>query len=154
MIRLLPWRVGIMGLAGVLLATMTVMAGAQQRAQNVTQRNQGYDVSRETVVEGKVVQYAPSSSVAPLGPHVALQTGAGVIDVHLGNAKLLEATHFSLASGDSLRIVGENVPYGSGTQFLARVIQKGNQTLTVRTVRGFPLAPSGKLGQRTDGGAL
>jgi hypothetical protein len=77
-----------------------------------------------------------------------------VIDVHLGNAKLLEATHFSLASGDSLRIVGENVPYGSGTQFLARVIQKGNQTLTVRTVRGFPLAPSGKIGQRTDGGAL
>jgi hypothetical protein len=152
MTRLLQGRVGIIWLAGVLL--LSTIASAQQNAQTVPQRNQAYDLSRETVLEGKVLQYMPASSVAPLGPHVTVQTGSGVIDVHLGSARLLEANHFSLASGDGVRIVGENVAYGTGSQFLARVIQKGNQVLAVRSTRGLPLAPSGKFGPRAEGGAL
>jgi hypothetical protein len=143
---------GIAWLAGALL--VSTAANAQQRAQNIAQRNQAYDVSRETVLEGKVIQYTQASTVAPLGPHVTVQTASGVVDVHLGNARMLEANHFSLASGDSIRIVGENVAFGTGTQFLARVLQKGNQTLAIRSTRGFPLAPSGKAGQPVPGGAL
>jgi hypothetical protein len=120
----------------------------------VPQKNLSYDASRETVLEGNVVQYTPASSVAPLGPHVTVQTSSGVIDVHLGRAGRLEANHFSLASGDRVRIVGEMVPYGTGTQFLARVIQNGNQVLAVRSTRGLPLAPNAKFGPRTEGGAL
>jgi DNA/RNA endonuclease YhcR with UshA esterase domain len=152
MTRLLQGRVGMVWLAGVLLFSTT--AGAQQTAQTAAQRNQAYDVSRETVVEGKVLQYTAASSVAPLGPHVTVQTSLGVVDVHLGSARLLEANHFSLNSGDSVRIVGENVAYGKGSQFLARVIQKGTQVLAVRSARGLPLAPSGKFGPQTGGGAL
>ena len=152
MIGLHASRMGIVGLAGVVL--LAAVAGAQQRAQSVPQGNQSYDVNRETVVEGAVLQYTASSTVAPLGPHVTVQTASGIVDVHLGNARLLEANHFLLAGGDSVRIVGENVPYGTGIQFLARVIQKGNQVLAVRSTRGFPLAPSGKSGSRTEGGVL
>ena len=152
MTRLLPWRAGIAWLAGVLL--LSTIAGAQQKAQSVPQKNLSYDASRETVLEGNVVQYTPASSVAPLGPHVTVQTSSGVVDVHLGRVRRLEANHFSLASGDRVRIVGEMVPYGAGTQFLARVIQNGNQVLAVRSTRGFPLAPNAKFGPRTEGGAL
>jgi hypothetical protein len=152
MTRLLPWRVGIVCLAIVVL--LSTIASAQQKAQAVPQRNLTYDPSRETVLEGKVLRYTSASSVAPLGPHVSVQTGSSVVDVHLGSARLLEANHFSLASGDSIRIVGETIPYGTSTQFLARVIQKGNQVLAVRTRRGLPLAPGGKFGPQSDGGAL
>ena len=152
MTRLLSWRVGTALLAGVLL--LSTIAGAQQKAQSVPQKNLSYDASRETVLEGNVVQYTPASSVAPLGPHVTVQTSSGVVDVHLGRVRRLEANHFSLASGDRVRIVGEMVPYGAGTQFLARVIQDGNQVLAVRSTRGFPLAPNAKFGPRTEGGAL
>jgi len=152
MTRLLQWRVGKVWLAGVLL--FSTIASAQQKAQTVPQTKQAYDVSRETVLEGTVLQYTPASSVAPLGPHVTVQTSSGVIDVHLGSARLLEANHFSLAIGDSIRIVGENVAYGTASQFLARVIQKGNQVLAVRSTRGLPLAPSGNFGPRNEGGAL
>src|SRR4029077_4334868 len=152
MTRLLSWRVGTALLAGVLL--LSTIAGAQQKAQSVPQKNLSYDVSRETVLEGNVVQYTPASSVAPLGPHVTVQTSSGVVDVHLGRVRRLEANHFSLASGDHVRIVGEMVPYGAGTQFLARVIQNGNQVLAVRSTRGLPLAPNAKSGPRTEGGAL
>ena len=152
MTRLLSWRVGMALLAGVLL--LSTIGNAQQKAQSAPQRNLSYDVSRETALEGNVIQYAPASSVAPLGPHVTVQTSSGVIDVHLGRARRLEANHFSLASGDRVRIVGEMIPYGTGTQFLARVIQNGNQVLAVRSTRGLPLAPIGKFGPRTEGGAL
>jgi hypothetical protein len=148
-------RIGIGGawLAGALVLSITASA-QQQRVPTVTIKNQAYDVSRESVLQGTVLTYTAAATAPPLGAHVTVQTSSGVVDVHLGNAQLLTANHFSLAGGDSVRITGENVAYGNSTQFLARVIQKGNQTLAVRSVRGFPLAPSGKLGPRTEGGAL
>jgi len=130
---------GIAWLAGAIL--LSTAANAQQRAQNIPHRNL-YDVSREVSVQGAVVSYSETSSAAPFGPRVTVQTGSGVLDVHLGNARLLESNHFTLAGGDAIRIIGENVPFGSGTQFLARVIQKGNQTLVLRSAAGFPLRPT------------
>ena len=150
--RLTLIGMGGASLAGAILFSLT--ASAQQKVPIVPQKNQAYDVSRESVLQGTVLTYTAAATTAPLGAHVTVQTPSGVVDVHLGNAQLLAANHFSLASGDSVRITGENVAYGTGRQFLARVIQKGNQALAVRSVRGFPLAPSGKLGPRTEGGAL
>jgi hypothetical protein len=152
MIRLLRWRTGLATLTCALL--LSAIVSAQQKAPSVSQRNLSYDISRESVLKGTVVQFTASSSVAPLGPHVTVSTGSGVVDVHLGNARLLEANHLTLSAGDSIHIVGENISYGSGTQFVARVIQKGNQTVALRSTRGFPLAPVAKLGPRTEGGAL
>jgi DNA/RNA endonuclease YhcR with UshA esterase domain len=150
-------RLTLIGMGGAWLAGaifFSATASAQQKTQIVPQKNQAYDVSRESVLQGTVLTYTAAATAAPLGAHVTVQTSSGVVDVHLGNAQLLTANHFSLVSGDSVRITGENVAYGTSTQFLARVIQKGNQALAVRSVRGFPLAPSGKLGPRREGGAL
>jgi|ERR1700730_583094 hypothetical protein len=141
------------GLAIALLAFGTASAQSQ-KAQTIPQRNQAYDLGRETVLQGSVLTYTPASSVAPLGAHVTVQTASGAVDVHLGNAQLLAANHFSLSSGDKVRIVGENVVYGKSPQFLARLVQKGNQIVAVRSPRGFPLSPNGKFGPRTEGGAL
>ena len=152
MTRLLRWRMGFGWLACALL--FSAISSAQQKAPSVSQKNLSYDVSHESVLKGTVVQYTASSSVAPLGAHVTVSTGSGVVDAHLGSARLLDANHLSLSAGDSIQIVGENISYGSGTQFVARVIQKGNQTVALRSTRGFPLAPIGKLGPRTEGGAL
>lgn len=139
MTRLLSWRVGIAWLAGVLL--LSTIASAQQKAQTVPQTNQGYDPSREVSVQGSVISYSETSADAPFGPHVTLQTSSGLLDVHLGNARLLESNHFTLATGDTIRVIGENVLLGSGTQFLARLVQKGNQALLLRSAQGFPLRP-------------
>jgi hypothetical protein len=151
-------RLTRIGIGGAWLASaflLSITAGAQQqKAQSISQRNQAYDVSRESVLQGTVLVYTAASSTAPLGAHVTVQSASGEVDVHLGNAQLLAANHFSLSNGDSVRIVGESLAYGSGTQFVARLVQKGNQVLAVRSTRGFPLSPTGKLGQRSEGGAL
>lgn len=116
-----------------------------------------YDLRREATLTGTVQSYATAAQVAPLGAHVTLQTSGGLVDVHLGDARLLAANKFAIQSGDSLRIIGENVLYGKGRQFVARIVQKGTQVLAVRSVRGIPLsymAPPAEARGKGQGGVL
>jgi hypothetical protein len=132
--------------AACLAAAMfvSVALGAQQKPQSVPLQRQSYDPSREVSLQGVVLSFTENSSTPPLGARVSVQTSSGTLDVHLGSAKLLQANHFTLAAGDSVRIVGESLPFGAGSQFFARIIQKGNQSVALRSTRGFPLRPSGK----------
>lgn len=139
MTRLLPRRARLAWLAGALL--VSTMAVAQQKGQ-VAQRNPTYDVSREVSVQGTVIRFMENAPAAPFGAHVTVQISSGVLDVQLGDARLLENNHFELAAGDEIRVVGENVTLATGPQFMARVIQKGNQAIAVRSTRGFPLRPA------------
>jgi hypothetical protein len=126
-------------LAGLILtaAATAIVLRAQQSALSSAVV---YDSAREVNLVGTVVSYQPSVDKPPLGAHVILGTSAGNVDVHLGDARFLAANHFEIQSGDSIRIIGESVTYAGGTQFLARVIQKGTQALKLRSVRGIPLS--------------
>ncbi len=132
---------GISLFAAILLATSFV--SGQQKDQTTPQRLSSYDLSRETVLQGTVVSYTASSPTPPMGAHVTIQTASGAVDVHLGSAKFLEGNHFTLAAGDSVQVVGENLAFADGTVFAARVIQKGSQSLVIRSNRGIPLSRAG-----------
>jgi hypothetical protein len=102
-----------------------------------------YQLSREVSVQGTVVQFTADSATPPLGAHVVVRTLAGAtVDVHLGDARFLQAEHMSIAAGDNIRIIGETLPYGSGTVFFARLVQKGTQVVAVRSTTGMPLWPA------------
>jgi hypothetical protein len=101
-----------------------------------------YDVARESVISGKVMQYSSASATPPPGAHITLQTASGTIEVHAGNAKLIEASHISLQAGDAVSVTGENVTFGDSTFFVARVVQKGSQSVAVRSKNGVPLLPT------------
>ena len=125
-----------------------------QKAESLAQRDQAYDVRRESALQGTVVKYTAESAVAPLGAHVTIQTSSGAVDVHIGNPKILENNHLTLAAGDTVKVVGENLRYGNGTQFFARLIAKGGQSVAVRSMRGLPLRPLNTSGTKNQGGAL
>ena len=129
-------RKGSMGIALLGSGLLVAMAGAQQKS--APQQNQGYETSREVSVQGAVVRYSETSEGTAFGPHVIVQTSSGALDVHLGNARLLENSHFTLAAGDSIRVIGENVALGTGMQFVARIVQKDGQTVVLRSAQGFP----------------
>jgi hypothetical protein len=124
-------------LAGALF--LPLFAGAQQQA--AVQANISYDVNQETLLQGTVVSYTAGSLVAPIGPHATIQTSSGTIDVHLGNAELMKINDMFLERGDSVKVLGVMQNFGNGNIFLARVLQKGNQSLTLRNLKGIPLAP-------------
>jgi len=139
------------------IALFCCTALGQEKTAQTPVRSSGYDLKREGTLVGTVITYTESSTTAPLGAHVTLQTTGGVVDVHLGNARLLTANHFSIQAGDTLRIIGENVAFGSAAPFLARIVQKGTQALAVRSERGIPVryvAQKNSAERKSQGGVL
>ncbi|MBZ5700990.1 MAG: hypothetical protein LAN84_04015 [Acidobacteriia bacterium] len=132
-----------------ILAGIVLFLGGAPRAQQLAQRPQAPprglagNAAREIVLEGQVLRYTASATTPPLGAHVVLQTAGGAVDVPLGAASYLQANHFSLASGDVVRIAGVQSSTRQGSVFLARVIQKGGQALVLRTAQGAPLGLAG-----------
>ncbi|MFI5057287.1 MAG: hypothetical protein ACHQLQ_03810 [Candidatus Acidiferrales bacterium] len=130
-------------LAGAL--SICIPLGAQQATQSSALRFQSYDVRREVNLLGTVVKYDAASSVAPIGAHLLLQTSSGQVDVHLGNAKVLQANHFELNPGDNVRIIGEELAFGNGAIFAARIVQKGVQAVAVRNTKGALTSPAATM---------
>jgi hypothetical protein len=62
-----------------------------------------------------------------------------MVDLYLGDARLLAAQKFAIQPGDTLRIVGENISYPGSTRFEARIVQNGPLALLLRTFRAFPI---------------
>jgi len=133
-------RLGILALGIVLGSSFS--AHAQQSSQPDVQQLRSYSVSRESFLLGTVVKFETASETPPMGAHVILQTSSGQIDVHLGNARVLQAGHLELNPGDSVRIVGEPLALGDSTYFAARVVQKGTQAVAVRNTRGLLTTPA------------
>ncbi len=125
--------------------SVSAQQSAQPAAQPDARRVQSYDLSREVSLIGTVVKYDTASSVPPIGAHLTLQTASGQVEVHLGNAKVLQANHLELNPGDSVRIIGEDLAFGSGTVFAARIVQKGTQAVAVRNTKGYLLTPASTL---------
>jgi hypothetical protein len=140
MISTIKIRSGILALGMVLYAGLSALA--QQAAQPDVQQLRAYNVGRETSLTGSVVKFDSAGSTLPRGAHVLLQTASGQIDVHLGNAKVLQAGHLELHPGDSIRIVGEPLALGDTTYFAARTVQKGAQSVAVRNTKGFLTTPA------------
>jgi hypothetical protein len=127
---------------------------AQQKTLPAVHQND-YSASREITLQGKVLEYSDTSTTAPVGAHVKLQTASGEVDVHLGNARIISANHLALAAGDAVTVTGENVAFGGGTMFAARSIQKGGVSVMLRSKNGMPLllTPRTANGQATSAGA-
>jgi hypothetical protein len=124
--------------AAAAMALCSSARGQQSAAAPATRAGE-YDVKRESDVVGTVVAYAANSKTAPFGARATVQTSSGVTEVHLGDPRLLAANHFTIETGDTLRIVGETLVTGNNSLFVARIVQKGTQALAVRTARGFPI---------------
>ena len=124
---------------GVAVLALCGRAFGQQPAAAPAAPMGEYDVKRETDVVGTVVAYAENSKSGPFGAWATVQTSSGIMEVHLGDPRLLAANHFSIETGDTLRIVGETLSAGNTSLFVVRIVQKGTQALAVRTARGLPV---------------
>ena len=152
--RIIQLSMGSVWLAGVLLSSVT--AKAQQNPPSLLS---GYSSAREVNLVGTVSSVVEDSKTGPLGTNVMVQTGSGLVDVHVGSANYLKLNHLELASGDSVRFIGETFSLGSATVFVARIVQKGTTAVAVRTLKGMPLWRNGTRLQAaskgpSQGGAL
>src|SRR6201993_3112772 len=98
-----------------------------------------YNIANDVSLQGTVLNFTENSQTAPLGAHVLLQTSAGNVDVHLGDARFLRLAKLNITPGASLRFVGQMSSAGKNPVFLARLVQIGAQVVAVRSVHGLPL---------------
>jgi hypothetical protein len=133
---------GYIGTGWLCLSLLFAAAASAQQKPNEL-RSSGYSSAREVNLVGTVSSFEANSQTGPLGAHVKVQAATGIVDVHVGNAKFLEANGLTLNSGDSVRIIGENFTNGPNTVFLARIIQKGTLAVAVRSPQGMPLWTAG-----------
>jgi len=135
--------VAALGIAAALPGTALAQSPqAQPRsAQVASPRAIAYDTAREVTVVGTVVSYTENAA-HPNGVHALVQTSTGKVDVHLGPSSYLHANKFALATGDSVRFIGAMSSAQTGSVLLARIAQKGNQALAIRSTKGFLLATS------------
>ena len=119
-------------------------AAAQAKAVAEGRNHALYDASKEVSLQGTVASFTENSKQFPPGAHVVVQTSAGPVDVHLGDARLLKLNNMAISQGASVRIIGESVTTPQGTFFLARLIQQGTQVVAVRSMQGFALSPAAK----------
>jgi hypothetical protein len=141
-------------LLGLAVLCCSTAQPAEEQSKTPTRENV-YSVARESNLRGTVVKYTAASATPPAGAQLELQTASGVVTVHLGNARLLSASHLALETGDSVTVVGESLLVPSGTVFAARVIQKGSLAVTLRSPKGVPLVRSPRRAnvQETSAGA-
>ena len=134
-------KVGLYFYSAVLCGAFLAVpyAAAQQKPAPAPQGSLAYDLSRETLVQGTVISYTAASSAAPIGPHASIQTASGIVDVHLGSATVMKQNDVFLQAGDSVKIAGVSQTFGGSTIFVARVLQKGSQTVTLRNLNGIPI---------------
>ncbi len=121
-------------------------AFAQRPGTNASSAKQtpgSYNIANDVSLQGTVLNFTENSQTAPLGAHVLLQTSAGNVDVHLGDARFLRLAKLNITQGASLRFVGQMSSAGKNPVFLARLVQIGAQVVAVRSDHGLPLGAAG-----------
>ena len=100
-----------------------------------------YDKAAEQTISGVVREVQQHQGrMGGSGTHLALETGTGVLDVHVGPTNWLASQKYAFAAGDTLSIVGSMVKIDGKNAFLAREITKaGTAPMQLRNSDGFPL---------------
>ena len=126
-----------------MLSAVIIILGVAAAAYAQGMRGGGgnYNPATETTLTGTVdeVTNLPSPGKGGGGLHVMLNTGASAIAVHVGPASFVSSKHFTFAKGDTVTVVGSKVTMEGQEVVIAREIKKGEQVLTLRDVKGFPL---------------
>lgn len=112
-----------------------------------------YNTATEATVLGTVddVQQITGQATGPAGAgwarcpggwtgtHVLLKIETGTVVVHVGPSAYLASKNFTIAKGDSLKVLGSKMQYNGADFLIAKEITKGDQVLTLRDANGFPL---------------
>ena len=121
----------------VLIGIILLMSSAAAFSQA---SNPNYNKANETTVKGTVTAVSKVESAGVWGGTLlAIKTDNGILDVHVGPASFLEQNKISFAKGDQIEATGSKATFFGDDAILAREIKKGNQALTLRDARGFPL---------------
>ncbi len=95
-----------------------------------------YDTKTEQTLEGKVGAVSPGPRGR--GLHLTLQSGTESVEVHLGPTTYLDSIGLKVAVGDTLKVTGSRLGTAPKVYVVAREVQAGGRTYTLRDAQGLP----------------
>jgi hypothetical protein len=114
------------------------VARAQTSSSSSTQ-SVGYDLSKETQVQGTIQQIDNSEGRTPLGTHILVETSEGIVDAHLGALNKASFEALSLQVGQSVALTGMQESMDNGSVFLVRLLTTPSRIVILRNERGYPV---------------
>jgi|SRR5271169_995553 len=97
-----------------------------------------YDLHTETTVKGTVEEMKLPQKASEIA-HLMLKNGTAVVDVYLCPKSFLEDMGVSFTKGEEVAVTGSKVKQDDADIILARAIEKGNDTVTLRDNKGTPV---------------
>ena len=132
-------------LGGLLFMILAVPLGAQAAPQSHAAQGFGpaYDVAHEVTLTGVIREVVTKHEAgSPAGMHLLVAVSEGVVDTHLGPF-LSKETKDALHVGAAVQIVGAKMQMRDKEYLLARELNLGGSTITIRNSRGILLLPHG-----------
>jgi DNA/RNA endonuclease YhcR with UshA esterase domain len=130
------------GLKLVALAVplMSLVMLAPALAGNSTAETPKYDVAKEVTIKGTVeeVKEVPNPK-GQAGIHLMVKSGTEIVEVRLCPNSFLKEFEVVFNKGDELTITGSKVKAEDKEVILARVIESGNNKITLRDAKGVPV---------------
>src|ERR1700730_5948947 len=103
-----------MTIRNIAMLSMLLVVGAASQAARGQQKPSSssviYDSARESTLIGTVVAYLSVVDKPPLGAHLPLNTGAGTVDVHIGDARFRAANHLQIQLAITCALSGRISP--------------------------------------------
>jgi hypothetical protein len=126
-------------LTSLLFAALAVPLGAQPAPASRPGQGFGpvYEAAHETTLNGTIQQVVTKHTVgSPAGMHLLVAGPRGLVDAHVGPF-LSKQTKEALHTGTPVQIVGAMTSLHGRNYLLARELNVGGSTVTVRSERGL-----------------
>ncbi len=100
-----------------------------------------YNFQTTETFDGEVISLDnfPSRRGTFEGTHLMVKTNKETIEVHIAPSWFLAEQDFDLTPQDKITVIGSRINLDGKEAIVAREIQKGDRTLTLRDENGFPM---------------
>jgi hypothetical protein len=119
-------------------AFLVLLPAAAQKAQGNDTGAPKYDAHTETTIKGTVEEVklpAKGNDIA----HLMVKSGSATVDVYLCPKSFLEDMGLSFTKGEEIAVTGSKVKQDDADLVLARAVERGNDTVTLRDNKGAPV---------------
>ncbi|MEM8830690.1 MAG: DNA-binding protein [Cyanobacteria bacterium P01_G01_bin.19] len=105
-----------------------------------------YDLQTTEALEGEVISLNSFLSRKGFpGTHLMIKTDKETIKVHLAPSWFLAEQDFDLTSQGKITVIGSRINVDGQKAIIARKIVKGDKTLVLRDLNGFPVWRRGQI---------
>jgi hypothetical protein len=120
------------------LAFFCTLSATAQKAPGNDATALKYDLHTEATVKGTVEELKLPPKASEIA-HLMLKNGTAIVDVYLCPKSFLQDMGLSFSKGEEVAVTGSKVRQDDADIILARAVEKGNDTVTLRDDKGAPV---------------